>query len=70
MEIDLSIFAKPITEQLEENGYKFKKESSIDKYNKLIHSWNWCRIHIATDGEADKMAKRLVKKLMEDIEPI
>lgn len=70
MEIDLSIFAKPIAEQLKEKGYKFKKESQVDKYSKLIHSWNWCRIHIATENETDKMAKRLVKKIMEDIEPI
>lgn len=71
MNIELSIFAKPIEEQLEENGYKFKKESHSELYKKLIHSWNMVRMHsIATDSEIDKMATRLIKKLQGDIEKV
>lgn len=69
MEIDLGIMAKPIEEQLRENGYRFKNPESAERHKKLIHGWNMVRIHgIATDSEADKMATRLIKKLEKDIE--
>ena len=69
MGIELGLFGKPIEEQLKEQGYKFKKESYKELYTKLIHSWNMLRMHgIATDGETDKIAKRLMKKLEQDVE--
>lgn len=69
MQIDLGIFAKPIERQLQENGYRFKKEKAAEKYKVLLLSWNMLRVHgIATDAEVDKMANRLIKKLQNDIE--
>lgn len=68
LRIDFSIYAKPIEEQLKELGYKFENEKDIERYNKFFKSWNTLRLNsIATDGECDKMAKRILKKLKEDI---
>lgn len=68
--LDLGAFAKPVEQQLEEQGYRFKNDKQVELYSKLIKSFNMVRFHIATDGEADKMANRLIKKLKGDIEPI
>ena len=71
MQLKFGLFAKPLAAQLEDQGFRFKSERDEDRFEKLVHAWNMLRVHgIQTDGEARKSGKRLVKSIMERIEPM
>lgn len=70
LRLEFSIFAEPISIQLEKQGFQFKSEKDEERSQKLLHAWNMLRVHgIQTVGESDKSAKRLVKSIRESIEP-
>lgn len=69
--LSFGIFADPIEKQVGKEGYQFKNEETLKRYENLIDAWNWIRIHgIATDAEVDKMANRLIKKMTKDLVPL
>ena len=68
--LEFSIFAEPLAVQLENQGFRFKSEKDEKRLQKLLHAWNMLRVHgIQTDGESQKSGKRLMKSILESIEP-
>lgn len=71
MKLEFSIFAEPLADQLENQGFRFKSEKDEDRYEKLLHAWNLLRINgIQTDSESQKSGKRLMKVIQGSIEPL
>ena len=59
-----------IEKQLKDQGFKFKKDSDSDFYEKCRFILAMHIVGLVTDGEARKIINRITARLEKDIEPI
>jgi hypothetical protein len=61
------VFCDSLEKQANDQGFNLKNS---EMYEKIRHSINMCKFHVATESQVDSMLKKLHKKVIADLKPI
>jgi len=70
VKVNYGALAKPIEEQLNEQGYTLGDEKVIKRTQKIQDSLIMCKFHVFTDAEYSRITQRFHKKTMKKIKPL